>query len=138
MSRRVDAEQAGREDCETVVSEGTDAAELLKPGQMCPDEALISAMGRAWVIRAAGGEEDSDEAWEALGLPWCERYNAAYVARARELANEVTDDQIEALGNDAGSAGDLEMVLLCAQALAGNATARAQCEKAILWTRAQQ
>lgn len=43
----------------------------------------------------------------------------------------ITPDTIEALRTEAGQAGDLEMVAVCDQALAGNADAIAECERVI-------
>lgn len=50
----------------------------------------------------------------------------------------ITNAQIEALSNEAGQSGDLEMVAICERALNGSARARKACEKAIRWARAQQ
>ena len=78
------------EDCDTVVSEGTDPADLISVrNQVDADEALINAMGSTWVLKVAAGDDDieyTDEAWELIGLPWCAAYNTAYGARAAELA----------------------------------------------------
>ena len=43
----------------------------------------------------------------------------------------ITDTQIEALSMDSGVAGDLEMVEVCARALAGDELARAECARVI-------
>lgn len=51
-----------------------------------PDEMLINAMGRGWVLKTAGAPDDSDASWEAYGLPWCQRYNEAYLSRLEEGA----------------------------------------------------
>jgi hypothetical protein len=52
-----------------------------------PDEALINAMGRAWVMKQATGQalDVTDEAWDRLGLPWCATYNEAYLATLERL-----------------------------------------------------
>ena len=47
----------------------------------------------------------------------------------------VTDDDIRALATEAGSAGDLEMVRICAAALAGSEACRLECEVVILGAR---
>lgn len=82
---------AAIDDCETLVSEGTDPADLISAGnKVDADEPLINAMGRAWVLRVAAGNAtitDTDEAWEAIGLPWCAAYSRAHSARASELAS---------------------------------------------------
>lgn len=44
---------------------------------------------------------------------------------------EITDEQIEALRDEAGQAGDLEQVSLCREALNGDEQARKACEQAI-------
>lgn len=44
---------------------------------------------------------------------------------------EISDEQIEALRDEAGQAGDLEQVKLCKRALKGDEQARAACEQAI-------
>jgi hypothetical protein len=88
MSYMVDPKAAAISDVESLVNEGGNPAELAREGGKGPDEALINAMGQAWVIRAAGGSKDdetSESAWERLGLPWCREYNRAYYARAAEL-----------------------------------------------------
>jgi hypothetical protein len=43
----------------------------------------------------------------------------------------VTNTQIEALSTEAANAGDLAQVALCTAALAGDADARAECERVI-------
>lgn len=43
----------------------------------------------------------------------------------------ITDDQITALRDEAGVAGDLEQVALCEQALAGDDEARLECVQVI-------
>lgn len=82
----LDAVAAGAEDAETAVAEGADPVALCAPGQLGPDEPLISAMGRPWVLDAAGAPDHSDESWESHGLPWCARYSEAYRQRCEELA----------------------------------------------------
>jgi hypothetical protein len=47
----------------------------------------------------------------------------------------ITDDNIRALRDEAGSAGDLEMVRVCDRALSGGSRARRECEQVILDTR---
>lgn len=77
---------AGREDCETAMREGADPADLARRDQLGADEALINAMGRGWVLRAAGaGDDQSERAWDEVGLPWCAQYSEAYRARAAEM-----------------------------------------------------
>ena len=44
---------------------------------------------------------------------------------------QITDDQIEALSNEAGAAGDLEAVRLCDRALEGDTDARNECANMI-------
>lgn len=77
-------EISGREDCEDRLTDGDVSAAELVACREDADSALISAMGRLWVILAAGGNADTDEQWQALGLPWCKRYSDAYRARAVE------------------------------------------------------
>jgi hypothetical protein len=43
----------------------------------------------------------------------------------------VTDEQIAALRDEAGQAGDLDMVAICERALAGDDPARAECGRVI-------
>lgn len=80
----------GREDCETLVDEGTDPAKLIS--QACcheADEALINALGRGWVLKLAMADDSvvlTEESWEMYGLPWCKAYNRAFSDRAVELA----------------------------------------------------
>jgi hypothetical protein len=84
---RIDPAIAGADDCDSRLQDGdVSARDLAASKGMCPDEALINAMGRAWVCKAAGAPDDSSESWEQFGLPWCEKYNAAYQARAETLA----------------------------------------------------
>lgn len=45
--------------------------------------------------------------------------------------DDISDDDIAGLAQEAGQAGDLEMVELCDRALAGDAEARTECEAAI-------
>lgn len=81
----IDPRKAAIEDCQTAVAEGEDPRSLRKaPGRLGPDEALINAMGQAWVMAAAGGR-DTEEAWERVGLPWCAAYNEAYYVEAERL-----------------------------------------------------
>lgn len=87
-TKPLNAMATGRADCDTAVSEGADPADLARTDQLGADEALINAMGREWVIAAAGGANDTDEAWARIGVPWCAAYSAAYRARALELAAE--------------------------------------------------
>lgn len=44
---------------------------------------------------------------------------------------QITDEQIEALSDEAGAAGDLEAVRLCDLALDGDTDARAKCASMI-------
>lgn len=77
------------EDCDTVVYEGTNPADLINPTYYSADEALINAMGTTWVLRVASADpsvEYTDEAWELIGLPWCKAYSAAYQQHAADLA----------------------------------------------------
>ena len=88
MATETDPVLSAREDCDAVVFEGTDPVELLACREDA-DGALINAMGSTWVVRVASGDpnaEYTEEVWETIALPWCERYNAAYRARAAELA----------------------------------------------------
>lgn len=83
----------GVEDCDTYVSEGVSAADMISQRNlMDPDESLINAMGRDWIVKVAladdEAEDDDNEAWEKFGLPWCKAYNKAFNARARELADK--------------------------------------------------
>jgi hypothetical protein len=77
------------EDCESVVSEGTDPADLCSVRNQCdPDEALINAMGQNWITKVAFGDNDAvcnDETWISHGIPWCDTYNKAYYACIRGL-----------------------------------------------------
>lgn len=50
----------------------------------------------------------------------------------------MTETQIEALSTEAGQHGDLAQVAICARALAGEATARAECLRVIRDAEAQQ
>lgn len=43
----------------------------------------------------------------------------------------ITDEQIEALRSEAGSAGDSEMVAICDRALAGDQGEREECARVI-------
>ncbi len=61
--------------------------------QVAPDDALINAMGRMWILERAAkalGEaaptDDDDELWDRIGLPWCHEYNEAYLATLEALA----------------------------------------------------
>lgn len=45
--------------------------------------------------------------------------------------NEITDNQIRQLRNEAAAAGDIEMVADCEAALDGDAEARESCQRAI-------
>jgi hypothetical protein len=45
----------------------------------------------------------------------------------------ITDDQVRALRDDAGRAGDLEQVMVCDRALAGSAQARRECAEVIAY-----
>lgn len=90
LSVECDPALSAVEDCDMVVSEGADPKAIAQ-GVGEPDEALINAMGRRWVVRVATQDteaEDTEEAWEAYGSPWCEAYNAAYRARAAALVSE--------------------------------------------------
>lgn len=90
----VNAEEAGARDCDSDVSDGVDPAALTEgPGRVGADEALVSAMGRSWVLSAAGAPDDSDASWQSHGLPWCARYSAAYAARAAELVAVAPSDR---------------------------------------------
>lgn len=50
---------------------------------------------------------------------------------------EYTTRQIEELRQEAGQAGDSEMVIICDRALAGDGNARAECADAIAEAQAQ-
>ena len=52
-----------------------------------------------------------------------------------EIACPVTDEQIQALGGEAGAAGDSETVADCEAALDGDASARERCEETIRYAR---
>lgn len=87
-AERLDPIEAAISDCNTLVSEGADPADLARTDQLGADEALINAMGRAWIIRAAGGTEDTDEAWDQIGIPWCAAYSKAHRDHAASLVDE--------------------------------------------------
>jgi hypothetical protein len=82
----INPEECGREDAMTAIIEGADPSDLCRSGQLGADEGLIAALGRAWVLEAAGAPDDSDESWETHGLPWCRRYAAAYAELAADEA----------------------------------------------------
>lgn len=44
---------------------------------------------------------------------------------------KITNDQISTLRSEAGQAGDLEMVAICDQAIAGDESARNECADVI-------
>jgi|WetSurMetagenome_2_1015567.scaffolds.fasta_scaffold00474_5 hypothetical protein len=50
----------------------------------------------------------------------------------------VTDEQLATLRDEAASAGDMEQVRLCAEALEGNSKARTACAAAIEAARANE
>jgi hypothetical protein len=88
------AAEHGTEDATTFYSE-TDRDDVVaaivdwRSGRSAmPDESLINAMGRRWVVRQAVGDaaKDTDDEWERQGLPWCEAYNAAYLSTLERLA----------------------------------------------------
>ena len=86
----IDAVQAGYMAVESLIADGTDPSELDRSDA---DEALVSAMGPTWVIRAAGGHPDAHDAWDAIALPWCARYAAAFRERAQELCHQGTPEK---------------------------------------------
>jgi hypothetical protein len=49
----------------------------------------------------------------------------------------ITDEQIEALSTEAGSAGDLDQVAICDRALRGDESAKAECVRVIRDAEAQ-
>lgn len=49
-----------------------------------------------------------------------------------------SDADIHALRVEAGAAGDYEMVVICEEALAGNLSAREECERVIAAARAMR
>jgi len=51
---------------------------------------------------------------------------------------QVTNEQIEALRNEAGQAGDLGQVAVCDAALADDAAARAECARVIADAKEQE
>lgn len=57
--------------------------------------------------------------------------NNANNSTEKLTAATITDDEIRALADNAGTAGDLEQVEICEAALAGNESARAECAKVI-------
>jgi len=87
MTKIRDAAECGREDANAYLAETDESpdeirllAARMRRVQQLPDEGLINAMGRGWVLDAAGAPDNSDESWSEYGLPWCERYNDAYLA----------------------------------------------------------
>ena len=50
----------------------------------------------------------------------------------------ITDEQIITLGEEAGVAGDLDMVAICERAIGGDDEARAECVEVIRYAEAQQ
>jgi hypothetical protein len=46
---------------------------------------------------------------------------------------EISDEQIRALRDDAGSAGDLKQVKVCDRALGGSARARRECAEVMAY-----
>jgi len=93
-------EEAGADDLDSWLSDQTInnptadqtnlAAEILAKrgrGYHEPDEALINAMGRGWILEQCG-VENTDENWESVGLAWCKRYNAGYWAAAEIVASQ--------------------------------------------------
>ena len=51
--------------------------------------------------------------------------------------NTITDEQIIALREEAGNAGDTEMVAICNRAMAGSQRARKECARVITEAAAQ-
>lgn len=49
----------------------------------------------------------------------------------------ITLEQVESLSDEAGQAGDLEMVAICGRAIAGDESAVRQCEQVIADTEGQ-
>ena len=54
------------------------------------------------------------------------------------VRTDITDEQIEALRNEAGEAGDLAMIEICDHALAGDDDARATCAEVIADAQAKE
>lgn len=68
---------AGREDCELALTM-RDLEALAAPS---PSQFLITLIGRHWILRASGAPDFSAQSWQLYGVPWCERYDAAYHSR---------------------------------------------------------
>lgn len=88
----------------------------------------------AWVGGAAKRTVAADEA-RKLSV-YSEEAGARESAFGTRSSN-VTDDQIEALGVEAGNAGDDKQVELCRRALAGDERARERCADIIADAKAQ-
>lgn len=100
------------------------------------DEAEITE----WLIKVEREANDAEAGRRGTSLPpeWIAfRARAlAELVEALEAAN-VTTEQIAALRDEAGAAGDLEQVELCERALAGEERAALECRRVILDARAQ-
>ena len=62
---------------------------------------------------------------------------ATVINITRERDMDITDEQIRALSDEAGQAGDLEQVAICERALNGDGAARAECGRVIADAAAQ-
>ena len=83
-------------------------------GRWCAGYAEFAGLGRSgWLGTSDGG----------LGTP-------------RASWGGMTDTQIKKLADEAAQAGDLEQVAVCELALAGSASARAECERVVRAARA--
>ena len=60
------------------------------------------------------------------------------MSAANWMNDDVTDQNIRDLRHEAAIAGDAAQERLCARALDGSASARRECERVILRTRAEQ
>jgi hypothetical protein len=69
-------------------------AELLRPGVYKPEEVLLNAMGRQWVLNAADAPDDTRTSWEECAMPWLKAYTRAYFSRVHNYVIERVQEEI--------------------------------------------
>ena len=83
------------------------------------DEPMIAGDAYSHWCAGCGGEEQPS---------W---WSPEQRTRPEAESDDVTDEQIAALRDEAAQAGDLDQVAICERALAGDAAARAECARVI-------
>lgn len=102
----VSAELAAMNDANELINEGVAPEELLSDAYE-PDETLINALGRRWILGASGAPDDAEEHWATHAVPWLDRYNRSYRTRCHQRVISNIQEEVCACALERGKAPTL-------------------------------